>query len=95
MADLLALLASPTRLKILLALQPPHGDPPKELCVCDLAAVSGASKSLTSHQLRLLRTAALVTVRREGKLSYYRMADGPARDLLRDTLEASRREVQP
>lgn len=92
MADLLALLSNPTRLKMLLALQAEDRHGPRELCVCDLAVVSGASKSLTSHQLRLLRTAGLVTARRDGKLTYYRLADGPAPDLLRDTLEVSRRQ---
>jgi ArsR family transcriptional regulator len=85
-AELLALLSSPTRLKLLLALQPKARGPRRELCVCDLATVAGASKSLTSHQLRLLRGAGIVTVRRSGKLAYYRLADGPAVDLLADAL---------
>ena len=83
-ADLLALLSSPTRLKMLLALQPKARGESRELCVCDLAAVTGASKSLTSHQLRLLRASGVVSVRRSGKLAYYRLADGPAMELLRD-----------
>ncbi|MHB8839209.1 MAG: ArsR/SmtB family transcription factor [Gemmatimonadaceae bacterium] len=88
-AELLALLSSTTRLKMLLALQPRMRGARQELCVCDLAAVTGASKSLTSHQLRLLRAAGLVAVRRSGKLAYYRLADGPATDLLRDALTVS------
>ena len=89
MAELLALLSSATRLKMLLALQPRKRGARPELCVCDLATVTGASKSLTSHQLRLLRTAGLVAVRRSGKLAYYRLADGPAADLLSNALEVS------
>ena len=85
-AELLGLLASPTRLKMLLALQPKARRRRRELCVCDLATVTGASKSLTSHQLRLLRTAGLVSVRRSGKLAYYRLADGPAVALLGSAL---------
>lgn len=85
-AELLALLSSPTRLKMLLALQPKVRRSRRELCVCDLATVTGASKSLTSHQLRLLRAAGLVSVRRSGKLAYYRLAEGPAVDLLADVL---------
>lgn len=85
-ADVLAILSSRTRLKMLLALQPAAGRGRRELCVCDLAMVIGASKSLTSHQLRLLRSAGLVVVRREGKLAYYRLSDGPGVDLLKDAL---------
>ena len=54
-----------------------------ELCVCDLAAVTGASKSMTSHQLRLLRTAGLVLQRRAGKLVFYRLANESLSALLR------------
>ncbi len=89
-AELLSLLSNPTRLKILLALQPKAATPGGELCVCDLAMVIGASKSLTSHQLRLLRTAGLVALRRSGKLAYYRLLDGTPAHLLSAALELSR-----
>ena len=92
-AELLSLLSSPTRLKMLLALQPKARGSRRELCVCDLATVTGVSKSLTSHQLRLLRAAGLVAVRRSGKLAYYRLTDGPAVDLLRDALMLSLRQA--
>lgn len=46
-----------------------------ELCVCDIAAALGASQSAISHQLRILRTAALVKPRREGKTVYYALDD--------------------
>ena len=85
-ADVLAILSSTTRLKMLLALQPGTPGPRRELCVCDLAMVIGASKSLTSHQLRLLRSAGLVMVRRAGKLAYYRLAEWAGVDLLEDAL---------
>lgn len=89
-AELLSLLSNPTRLKILLALQPKPSEPRGELCVCDLALVIGASKSLTSHQLRLLRTAGLVALRRSGKLVYYRLSSGAPVHLLNAALELSR-----
>lgn len=88
-ADLLGLLGNATRLKILLALRGRGENPPRELCVCDLAVVAGASKSLTSHQLRLLRTAGLVVVRRAGKLAYYRLAQGAAGELLGRALDVA------
>ena len=83
-AELLALLSNPTRLRMLLALQPGKASPRAELCVCDLATACGASKSLTSHQLRLLRTSGLVRQRRAGRLMFYRLADGPLLSLLVD-----------
>ena len=82
-AELLGLLANATRLKILLALQPEPQLRMPELCVCDLAAVTGASKSMTSHQFRLLRTAGLVLQRRAGKLVFYRLANESLGALLR------------
>ena len=87
MTELLSLLSNGTRLKMLLALRPSPGASERELCVCDLAAVAGASKSLTSHQLRLLRTAGLVVARRAGRLAYYRLTRGPMAALLRDALD--------
>lgn len=93
-AELLGLLSSPTRLKMLLALQPKARGPRRELCVCDLATVTGASKSLTSHQLRLLRASGLVEVRRAGKLAYYRLVDGVAMDLLGNLLTMALRRVR-
>ena len=85
LVDLLALVANATRLKILLALLP-RGDRRPELCVCDLAVVCGASQSLISHQLRLLRTAGLVAQRRDGKLAYYRLTCGATGSLLHSAL---------
>lgn len=82
-AGLVALLANASRLRMLLALQPARS-PRAELCVCDLALVAGASKSMTSHQLRLLRAAGLVRRRRSGRLTYYRLAGGALLPLLID-----------
>lgn len=75
-SGLLGLLGNPTRLNILLALRARRPDQAAELCVCDLAVVARASKSMTSHQLRLLRTSGFVRQRRAGKLTYYRLAEG-------------------
>ena len=89
-AELLGLLSNPTRLKMLLALRQESPGRRAELCVCDLATVSGASKSLTSHQLRLLRASGLVEQRRAGKLAFYRLADGPLVSLLADVARLAR-----
>ena len=59
-------LSDPTRLMLAGALR--EG---QELCVCDLASISGRAQNLVSHHLRLLRSRGLVTSRREGKLVMY------------------------
>lgn len=46
-----------------------------EMCVCDIADTLGISQSAISHQLRILRTAALVKPRREGKTVFYSLDD--------------------
>jgi ArsR family transcriptional regulator, lead/cadmium/zinc/bismuth-responsive transcriptional repressor len=52
-----------------------------ELCVCDLAWISGRAQNLVSHHLRLLRSHGLVTSRRDGKLVMYSLT-GEGRSLL-------------
>jgi ArsR family transcriptional regulator, lead/cadmium/zinc/bismuth-responsive transcriptional repressor len=76
LADIFGLLADPGRLRVLVALL--EG----EMCVCDLAAVAGASESAVSHHLRLLRAHRVVHVRRKGRMAYYRLADAHVRMLL-------------
>jgi DNA-binding transcriptional ArsR family regulator len=76
LADIFGLLADPGRLKVLVALLD------GEMCVCDLAAVAGASESAVSHHLRLLRAHRVVHARRSGRMAYYRLADAHVRMLL-------------
>lgn len=76
--EVAALLANPTRLRILAALSPGDAQPAPRLCVCDLAVVVGATETQTSHQLRSLRLAGLVRQRREHRLVYYTLADDAA-----------------
>lgn len=59
-------LGDPTRLMIAAALA--EGG---ELCVCDTAWVVGQAQNLVSHHLRQLRTAGLVSARRDGRLVRY------------------------
>ncbi|CPT96370.1 ArsR/SmtB family transcription factor [Mycobacteroides abscessus] len=63
-------LADPTRLMIAASLR--GGD---ELCVCDLAWVVGQAQNLVSHHLRQLKTAAMVSSRRHGRLVMYRLTE--------------------
>ena len=78
-ADVFKLLGDPTRVRLLDALT--HG----ERCVCDLAALIGLTESAVSHQLRLLRAARLVRVRRAGRMAFYALDDHHVIGLLHDT----------
>lgn len=77
LAQVFALLGEPGRLRLLTALVEAG-----ELCVCDLAAVSGLSESAVSHALRLLRAHRVVSVSRRGRMAYYRLDDAHVRMLL-------------
>jgi DNA-binding transcriptional ArsR family regulator len=78
-ADVFRLLGDPTRVRLVDALT--HG----ERCVCDLAALVGLSESAVSHQLRLLRAAHLVRVRRAGRQAFYSLDDHHVVGLVHDT----------
>ena len=77
-AELFKLLADPTRVRIVDALS--RG----ERCVFDLAALVGLSESAVSHQLRLLRGARLVRVRRSGRHAFYSLDDHHVLGLIHD-----------
>ena len=68
-ASIFKALADETRLKVIYALSQ------SELCVCDVAAVLGASKATASYHLRLLHHLGLARYRKDGKLVYYRLSD--------------------
>jgi DNA-binding transcriptional ArsR family regulator len=78
-ADVFKLLGDPSRVRLVDALT--HG----ERCVCELASLVGLSESAVSHQLRLLRAARLVRVRRAGRLAFYALDDHHVVGLLHDT----------
>lgn len=69
LAETFQVLASPTRLRIIEALSA------GELCVCDLAALTGVSQSAVSHHLRMMRALRLVRYRKEARMAYYRLDD--------------------
>lgn len=83
---LLKAVADPTRLRMLSALAL------EELCVHDLAQVSGISESATSHQLRLLRAHRLVAHRKVGRTVYYRLNDQHVTLLIGNALEHARED---
>lgn len=92
LASVLTLMADPTRARLLYAL-----DVAEELCVGDLAMALGVSEDAASYGLRVLRTAGLVTPRRQGRMVFYRLAEGfpePLREhCLRQLIEMSRRPI--
>lgn len=63
-------LGDPTRLQVAIALGGCD-----ELCVCDLAWITGRSENLVSHHARTLRSAGLATSRREGKTVQYALSE--------------------
>ncbi len=78
LAELLSLAGNETRLKILYLLSR-H----QELCVCDLADITGMTVSAISHQLRKLRDRNLVSKRRDGQTIFYQLQDSPFTAFLR------------
>jgi ArsR family transcriptional regulator len=69
--------SDPCRLRILKLLK--EG----ELCVCEIMTALKKPQSTTSHHLSILREAGLVKERRDGKWSYYRLADGAVNEMLK------------
>ena len=76
LAALFKLFGDGTRVKMLHALEL------REMCVCDLAALLGVTKSAVSHQLKALKLANLVRFRREGQIVYYSLADDHVKAIL-------------
>ncbi|MBU0986164.1 MAG: metalloregulator ArsR/SmtB family transcription factor [Proteobacteria bacterium] len=81
LCEIFKALSDPNRLKMVIALET------VELCVCDLAAITGSSDSAVSHQLRILRNLKIVRYRREGKIVYYRLDDDHVNALVQQSLE--------
>ncbi len=90
-------LSDPTRLTLAAALRESgddgQGSLGGELCVCDLAWISGRAQNLVSHHMRMLRSHGLVRSRRDGKLVMYSLTD-EGLSLLSAVLGEASREVQ-
>ncbi len=76
LADSMRLFASGSRLRLLWAML--EG----ERTVEELTGKTGLTQSAASHQLRLLRQARLVKVRRDGRHAFYRLHDHHIPDLM-------------
>ena len=75
LAELFKVFGDTTRIRIMCVLFQ------KELCVCEIAELLEMGQSAISHQLRLLRNAHLVKVKRDGKQSYYSLDDAHVREI--------------
>jgi ArsR family transcriptional regulator len=70
LAETFSAMSDPTRVKIIYALCLEN-----ELCVNDIAAITGTTNSAISHQLRTLRNMRLVKYNKAGKITYYSLDD--------------------
>lgn len=69
-AELLRVLADPTRLSMLATLR----SAAEPVCVCDFVAAYGLSQPTISHHMGKLRRAGLVKAEKEGLWTYYEVA---------------------
>lgn len=74
---MLKALADETRMKIVFTLY--KGE---ELCVCDVANITGVTVATASHHLRLLRNMGIAKYRKEGKLAFYSLDDEHIKQLI-------------
>ena len=81
LAELFKIFGDSTRVKILYLLFE------SEMCVCDIAELTGVTVSAVSHQLRVLKSAKLVKFRKEGKSVFYSLADEHVGSILAQGLE--------
>jgi len=77
LSEVFRVLSDPGRVRLISALLEAG-----ELCVCDLAAVTGISQTACSHNLRLLRSSRLVRYRKQGRNVYYSLDDAHIRLLI-------------
>ena len=75
-ARFFALLADPSRVKLLSALTI------SPLCVTDLADILKMNQTTVSHQLRLLRDLDVVSCERQGKILKYKIANNKINEIL-------------
>lgn len=81
MARLFKALSDETRLKIIYSLSR------EELCVCDVAQITGTSVAAASHHLRLLKNMGLARSRKQGKMVFYTLWDQCIKIIIETALE--------
>ncbi len=85
LAEVLTVLSEPVRVRVVLALLSVE-----ELCVSDIALAAQIGESAASYALRVLRMAGIVERRRDGRMSFYRLASN-IQPALRPAFTALRR----
>ena len=80
LSDFFKILGDSTRLQLLMALEQ------SELCVTDLAYLLNMTISAVSHQLKSLKTAKLVKIRKDGKSVFYSLDDDHIKSILEVSL---------
>lgn len=88
-AELLKVLGSPVRIKLILALEE-HG----ERCVHELTDMLEVNQPLVSQHLRVLRSANLIVGRRAGKEVRYSIADHHVSHIVRDAITHAQEETR-
>lgn len=86
--EMFAMLADPTRVRIILALQE------TELSVGELAEIVDKSPAAVSQHLAKLRLSRMVGTRQEGKRVFYRLANEHARQLVTDAIFQAEHAVE-
>lgn len=81
LSDFFKILGDSTRLQILVALEQ------SELCVSELSHLLNMTISAISHQLKSLKNAKLVKLRKEGKTVFYSLDDDHINKLLKVSFE--------
>ncbi len=81
MEDLLSVASDSTRLKIMLSISD------EEHNVSEIVEMVGASQSLVSHQLDVLKKHRLVSVRKDGRKAYYILSDHHINELIKVVYE--------
>ena len=81
LSDFFKVLGDSTRLGILFAIDK------APMCVCDISAALGMTKSAVSHQLKILRQNRLVKYNKVGKNVFYELSDDHVRDIIEKALD--------
>ena len=81
LSDFFKILGDSTRLQILMALEQ------SELCVSELSHLLNMTISAISHQLKSLKNAKLVKLRKEGKTVFYSLDDDHINKFLKVSFE--------
>lgn len=81
LADFFRTLGDPTRIKVIFQISN------QEICVSDIATCLNVSESAVSHHFQVLKRTGLVKGKREGKSTFYSLADNHVQAILQLSIE--------